>query len=212
MSVLCIIAHPDDLEPQAGGTIARLSETKDVVVVYLCAPQPNGSGVDLNREQEAILAGAQLRLTHVEFLRWPAEEVRADFDHISAVDEFCRMVAPTLVIGHGVEDSQQHHREAALIARTLVRRNRIDLWEMDHSMPAGLVDTKPRPNLFVDVTGVYARKMRAVEAYRSLEAKHPGIRDGIIARDRYYGFMLNQDGDTAVQYAEGFISRRSVWL
>jgi len=209
---LCVIAHPDDLEPQAGGTVARLSQTREVTVVYLCAPTINGDGLDKDREVEAIRAATYLGIVHVEFLRWPAEEVTDDYDHIAVVDRLRKELGANLIIGHGLDDSQQHHRAAAQIVRTLARRNRIDLWEMDHSMPAGLVSTRPRPNLFVDVTETYGAKMTAVDCYPSMEARHPGWREGIIARDRYYGFMLNQDGDTGTTFAEGFVARHSAWF
>ena len=210
--VLCVIAHPDDLEPQAGGTVARFAGIQPVTIVYLCAPTANGDGHDQTRETEAAAAALCLGIDDVRFMGWPAEQVSDDYDHIAPVDAICREVAARLIIGHGIDDSQQHHRAAAQIARTLTRRNRIDLWEMDHSFPGGLVDTRPRPNLFVDVTSTYERKLDALACYPSMEGRHPGWTEAISARDRYYGWMLNQDGTAETTRAEGFVARKSSWF
>ena len=219
--VLCLVAHPDDLEPQAGGTIARLvSIGAEVEVLHAVTPEIDSSGNIIDgaferRKEEAVAAGAVLG-AKVTFMDYDPNELVHSQENVQIFDEHASRFAPDLLITHHEVDTQQDHVVVAQIAQTVCRRNRVALWQLGHSFPGGYLPHRPQPNLFVDITSVQPIKMEAVSCYKSQVDRYNGIFENnwmetIEARDRYYGGMLNQDGLTSTLYAEGFVVSKTIW-
>lgn len=220
--VLCLIAHPDDLEPQAGGTIIRLvNNGAEVVIIHAITPELDAGGFRMEghselREAESRKAAAALGASDVLHFGIAPDELTHTQSVVQRFDRHFRLLRPDLVISHNEVDTQQDHVVMARIAQTLCRRNTTTLWQLSHSFPGGYLAHRPQPNFFVDITAVQPQKMAAVKAYQSQVARYSGMFDDnwlqiIEARDRYYGGLLNQDGHTATRYAEGFIAGHSVW-
>jgi LmbE family N-acetylglucosaminyl deacetylase len=216
-SVLAIVAHPDDLEPQAGGTILKLrNEGSAVQVVTAVVPHIDRHGADIpgakaTRHREAHEATAGLKVTSHHILDIDPYELAHTQKYVQMVDRIAAGFEPDLVISHSEVDTQQDHVVVAKIAHTVCRKNRIALWQMNHSFPGGLMPAQPQPNLYVDVTKFHAQKMEAVTRYGSQVERYPGWLEGIEARDRYYGWMLNQEGKEDTVFAEGFVVQKMVW-
>lgn len=208
--VLCLVAHPDDLEPQAGGTIYRFTSAGSRVHV-INAAIPDFPDRDSEATNAATLIGAT-----VDNLKAPSLEYNTAT--ISVFDHLTTEFAPDLIITHHDIDSHQDHITVAQVANTVARRNHITVWQLSHSFPSGYLAHRPQPNLFVDITSVHKRKMAAVSMYKSQIARYSGHGlfpdnwlEVIEARDRYFGGMLNQDGHSATRYAEGFVVGKMVW-
>jgi LmbE family N-acetylglucosaminyl deacetylase len=219
--VLCLIAHPDDLEPQAGGTIARLTlGGARVHIVHAITPTIDLNGDHLTghkdqREREATNAAHSLGAS-VDFTQCDPDTFAHIQPTVQIFDEVTRDFRPDLIISHHEVDTQQDHVVMAKIAQTICRRNRTALWQLSHSFPGGYLSHRPQPNLFVDITSVYDRKRQAIAHYISQRERYSGLfednwMENIEARDRYYGGLLNQDGMTSTKYAEGFVVGKMVW-
>ena len=219
--VLCFVAHPDDLEPQAGGTLIRLIDSgADAHIVHAVVPEIDRNGKVIKgayekRKKEAMKAAETLGAT-VEFMDFDPNELIHSQDNVQLFDEVASRVDPDLIITHHEVDTQQDHIAVANLAQTVCRRNRIALWQLTHSFPGGYLHNRPQPNLFVDITPVQEAKMVAVRQYKSQMKRYSGLFEQnwmeiIEARDRYYGGMLNQDGLASTRYAEGFVVGKMVW-
>src|SRR5689334_6475174 len=119
---LCLMAHPDDCEFLAAGTLALLAQRGWEVHIASSTPGDGGS-VDKNpvdiarvRRQENVesarLIGAtyhclELRDIHVTF----------DADSIRRAINLVRAVAPTLMITHALQDYMMDHEVTAQLAR-----------------------------------------------------------------------------------------------
>jgi LmbE family N-acetylglucosaminyl deacetylase len=220
--VLCLVAHPDDLEPQAGGTILRLTDAgSEVHVVHAVTPNLSPDGTPLpdhqsQRETEADQAGSILDIDSSLYLGYDPNDLHHTQSTVQVFDSIVYELAPDLIISHHEIDTQQDHVVMAKIAQTVCRRNHIALWQLSHSFPGGYLSHRPQPNLFVDITSVFDQKMVAVAAYQSQRDRYSGLFENnwleiIEARDRYYGGMLNQDGLSTTRYAEGFVVSKMVW-
>lgn len=219
--VLCLVAHPDDLEPQAGGTVTRLVNSGARVHI-LNAITPNINihgqviaGARRRRMEEGRMAATILGAS-VDFLDIDPNDLRHSQHTVQRFDNLTREFDPDLIISHHEVDTQQDHVNVAKIAQTIGRRNRITIWHLSHSFPGGYLAHRPQPNLFVDVTSVYSTKTQALLAYESQRDRYNGLIEEnwiqiIEARDRYYGGMLNQDGLDSTVYAEGFVVGKMVW-
>lgn len=209
--VLCLMAHPDDLEPQAGGTIARLVIAGSRVhVVHALIPDFPG------RDREAQLAAGVLGITVDNSYEITTTELSHSTAMVKHFDQIATEFNPDLIISHHEVDTHQDHVMMARIAQTICRRNQVALWQVAQSVPGGYLAHRPQPNLFVDITSTQATKMAAVKMYRSQVDRYSGLFEDnwleiIEARDRYYGGLLNQDGMTETKYAEGFVVGKMVW-
>lgn len=186
--VAVLSAHPDDAETNAGGTIARLVAEGSQVKVYVSTVPSDWT----ERSRQSIDAVFSLG-ADVYFFHFDPYGFTADFATVQIVEQAIGEFDPDHIISHRVNDSHQDHRTCGLIARSLVRRNRIGLWEMDHSIPGGLIGAEA-PTYFVDISDYQRQKMQAVGIHTIQDGWH----DTVIARDRYYGGMVGVD------YAEGF--------
>lgn len=216
--VMVIVAHPDDCEPQVGGTIARFIH-KGAVVHHLIAVVPSltkdGDPIDGHKGErtlEAIEAAKVLGVHHTVFLAFDEYALAHTAPTVQTFDKYVLAFDPQLIITHGEVDTQQDHVTVSQIAHTLARKNRIAVWEMSHSFPGGMKPNRPQPNLFVDISAYRQQKMNAVWKYQSQIIRYgANWTGGIVARDRYYGSMLGLEGEN-VQYAEAFVVAKMVWL
>lgn len=113
--ILCLGAHPDDIEIGCGGTIRRWTAERDLEVTWAVL---SGEGV---RGDEAR-AGAAAFLTDaaaasVEVADFPDSRFPADWDAIKTwIHDLGARVEPDLVFTHRLEDRHQDHRVVAEIA------------------------------------------------------------------------------------------------
>lgn len=221
--VLCLVAHPDDLEPQAGGTIIRLiNEGAQVHILNAVTPNIDIHGKVIpgarKQRQTEGRAAAEVLGASIDFLDISPDDMKHSQHLVQRFDNMTREHNPDLIITHHEVDTQQEHVVMARVAQTIGRRNRIATWHLSHSFPGGYLPHRPQPNLFVDTTSVQSQKMEAVRQYQSQRERYEGtglLEDNwleiIEARDRYYGGMLNQDGMESTLYAEGFVVGKMVW-
>ena len=182
---LFIGAHADDVEISAGGTILTLVDQGWEVWIT------HTEKASRQRMGEAIDAAHILGATYMPY----SGDSRALVWYWGGmgIDLF---VTPSAV------DSHPEHREAADIGVQLSRNNNVELWQMNHAIPGGVVPA-PELNHFVRFTISQATtKYRAITAHTSqIEAYGQWWIDAIRSRDRYYGLVANREDPV---YVEGF--------
>lgn len=214
--VLVIAAHPDDAESQMGGTLAKLSDVgQRVLLVDLTEGEPTefaAPGVRAQQASEAarILGVERMTLPHQDRFLTDTLEIRL------AVARLIREHRPRWV--YGTSDACVHpdHAAAASITRAAVFLARLGQWErVSGSGAEALADQEPWAidRLFfphckmepawaefafaVDVSAVYERKRQALAVYQSIFRP---AEDRLLAlyeaEDQYYGRLLG------VTYAE----------
>ncbi|MGE5335385.1 MAG: PIG-L family deacetylase [Nitrososphaerota archaeon] len=215
---LVIAAHPDDAEAQMGGTLAKLTDMgQRILLVDLTDGEPTEfarPGVRAEQAAEAarILGIERHCLGYSDRFLTDTSEIRLE------VARLIRAHRPRWVYGTGEACVHPDHIAAAQITRAAVFLARLGQWER---VPGGerLADQEPWAieRLFfphckmepawsefgfaVDVSAVYARKRAALAAYQAIF--HPAD-DQLLAlyeaEDQFYGRMLG------VAYAEIFRS------
>ncbi len=216
---LVVAAHPDDAETQMGGTLAKLVQKgQRILLVDLSDGEPTEfaeRGVRARQAAEAarILGVDRMSLDVQDRLIWDTPEVRLK------VAGLIREHRPRWVYGTGEACVHPDHAAAAAIVRAAVFLARLDKWDQ---VPGGSslagqdawkVDRlffphcKMEPSwsefaFAVDVSEVYDLKRRALAAYESIfdVAKGDRLLALYEAEDQYYGRMLG------VRYAEVFRS------
>ncbi|MFD5550831.1 PIG-L deacetylase family protein [Streptomyces goshikiensis] len=204
-TVLVVVAHPDDAEIAAGGTIARLSSSGvRVVTAVLSLPESGAQGEQRTRytERAAETLGYELR--------WPTRgENRqvADIGEIAlvaTVDRLIAEVAPRAVLTHWSGDGHADHRLTARAAAAATRTCRVDLYGMRPGETRTPAFSRFAPQVFVDITAHSAAKRRALEPFA---AARPGFRPldlaAVEAADRFHGSLSGTDR------AESFVVERA---
>ncbi len=171
MNVLVIAPHPDDEAIGCGGALCRHAARRDrVVIVFLTSgelglkhlPRERAWAV---REAEAQKAAGILGAAGLEFLRLPdwgvGEHVRAGASRLRPI--LTREAPQLIYLPHGREWHPDHQAAGPLLRAALRRAAiRAPAWRAyEIWTPLSQYD------LVEDISGVMARKVRAIRAHRS---------------------------------------------
>lgn len=223
--VLCVAAHPEDLEIHAGGTIARLVAAGVPVSYVLCTSGNRGTTdptetmgeIGVCREAEQRAAAEILGLTDITFLRhddgdlqYIAHELRAEIVRLIRQKHPCSIITHDPFPGNGSHDScaiYPDHLTVGMItfeAAFVAAPN--PLFYPEH-LAEGLQPHKPdalyfimsqQPDTFVEITRVWEVKMEAVRMHESQGRHLPGV-------EPFFRHIAEQLGARAgVPMAEGF--------
>ena len=221
---LCLMAHPDDCEFLAAGTLALLAQRGWQIHIATSTPGDCGTttlsptAIATQRKREATTAAAiigaeyhclELRDLHVTYSE----------DAIRRALQLFRAIAPTLVITHAREDYMPDHEVTTQLARTASLgffvpnacggpiTPSVGMPHLYYADPIGLTDAfgQPAPAaVTIDITSVYETK-------KQMLAAHASQRDWLCAHygtDEYIDNMTqwsNQRGQSIGKpYAEGF--------
>ena len=223
---LAIVAHPDDIEFVAAGTLLRLRQIGWETHYLNLSGGDCGSMTTGPNETRAIRA-AEARLA--------AKILGAEF-HESLANDLCifyeerllrrlaavvRRVRPRIVLTHSPDDYMEDHMNTARLAVTAAFARGTPNFTTDppvepyagdvtvyHAMPHGLCDGLRRPvmpHLYVDTTDVQPVKRRALAAHVSQKAwldATQGMDSYLDAADEMAGHVGRMSG--RFEYAEGW--------
>ena len=197
LDVLCVGAHPDDIEIGCGGTLLRLNGRPATTVAGLVLT----GTPERRKEAEAALPrffpGATVRALDLPDGRLPA--------HWDAVKEALEDEAaerrPTVVMAPRADDAHQDHRLLGRLVSTVWR----DALILHYEIPKWDGDFRS-PDLYVRLTDDDAR--RKVELLHECFPSQVG-RDWW--DDEFFSGVLRLRGvESRARYAEGFVSHKLV--
>ena len=188
MKVLAIGAHPDDLEPQIGGTLAKLVSQGAEVVSVAATSTSSGAESALVRDAEAGNAARCLGASFISLGLSP-HEFTYSREFIGEVDRLFATEEPNLVFCVNERDSHHEHQAIAKCVRSASRKNCFSLLSLNQAFPGGVATFSY--NYWSDISAFQKSKVRAVMCYESQIAKY-GVEwiEAIIARDRQWGFNI----------------------
>lgn len=188
--VLVLLAHPDDPEFGAGGTIARLAEQGAKVTYVIVTDGSKGSedprfthdSLFQTRQQEQRNAAALLGVQDVHFLGFPDGQIYNNEALREAMVRQLRAHRPDLLITHdpttriwrGNRLNHPDHRavgDAALDAVYPLARDRLNYLQHEeeglqaHKVLDILLTGTNEPNFAVDISEVLDRKIQAICAH-----------------------------------------------
>lgn len=192
ITVLCVLAHPDDVDFSCGGTVAQL--TKDgnrVVYCLVTSGQAGGSDPSISREQmaqtrqrEQTEAAAVLGVTDVHFLDFSDGSVEPNLELRKAISRVIRQVKPDRVITHSplraldqMYASHPDHLatgEATMNAVYPDARNQFAFPDLladeglqPHTVPEVWITTGVHADTFSDITEHFDLKLQALMCHQS---------------------------------------------
>jgi LmbE family N-acetylglucosaminyl deacetylase len=194
---MLVVAHPDDSEFGAGGTVARLlQEGKRVIVIQVTSGDrgspdrdANPSEVAATREAELLEAARRLGGAEVVFLRCPDGELMPDLSLREQITRMIRTHRPDVIITHDpFRPYALHpdHRAVGLATTDSVYPTARDPLYFAEHLREGLEPHKTaeiwyfgadHPDKHVDITATFDTKINALLAHASQVGDGNGLAD-----------------------------------
>lgn len=179
VDLLCITAHPDDAEIGMGGTILRhIDQGRTVGLVELTVGELGTRGSGEIRQQEAADAARSLGVCFRYQLGLRDGFFRADEQGLLAVVEVLRRHRPKVVITNAVRDRHPDHgRGSTLVSEACFLSGLRRIATSDAGVPQEawrpksvfhcIQDRWVDPDVVVDISAYWTRKMEALRCFRS---------------------------------------------
>ncbi|AKU15931.1 PIG-L deacetylase family protein [Luteipulveratus mongoliensis] len=200
LSVVCLAAHPDDIEIGCGGTILALSERRSVAAHHLVLT--GGEARQAEARVAADLFWGASGPASVETLGLRDGYLPAQWAETKdALEAFASRVQPDVLLAPRLDDSHQDHRLVASLVATAWR----DTLVLNYEIPKWDGDLRPVTH-YVPLTTEQAH--RKVEL---LDKAFPSQSD----RDwwdpeTFLGLMRLRGIECRSRYAEGFVTAKAV--
>jgi LmbE family N-acetylglucosaminyl deacetylase len=209
-------AHPDDMELEAGGTLAKFAKKGyEVHLLILTAggyTDANGNTYfDAQLRNEAKEASKILGIKNITFFDYTTEYLPLNGDIITQVDSIVDELQPDVLISHHPFDSHQDHKVAAEIMFAVTRQGRVKNVLSGSTLPYRPNVFAFRPQFFVDITETIDVKLNAIRAYQSQYKKFGSeeLIERVKAMAKTHGWAMGYE------YAECFEVIRmddSIWV
>lgn len=168
MNILALIAHPDDLEIAAAGTISRLVSEDHKVLIGVVTDESDCE-IRTIRQSEALNAAATIGVPASQVLFLGQEDRYASND-VNACRQLqswlkLRQFSPDVVITHSDKDTHQDHRAVRKLALSATH------YSAGLYLYAAVVNSlkKPefQPSVFVETSQQWETKKAALACYPS---------------------------------------------
>ena len=221
---MCLMAHPDDCEFLAGGTLALLAKKGWEIHVVTMTPGDAGSAelgpIDISQvRREEAAKGAKIIGGQYHCLESRDLYVTFNERNIREACTLGRRIAPSLVFTHNLVDYMLDHEETAKIARAMTFGYGVPnvavgaiakgsmvpyFYYADPIEGMDVYGERINPTTYVDIASVMAAKTRALKAHASQRdwlMKHHGM-DQYIESMKHWSKL--RGGEAGAKYGEGF--------
>jgi LmbE family N-acetylglucosaminyl deacetylase len=201
--LLCLGAHPDDIEIGCAGTIMRLvEEIPELSVRWVVFTATAERAVEARGSAAEILAASPDSAVLIHdfrdgFMPFHGTRVKEAFERLK--QEF----DPTLVLTHAMGDAHQDHRLIAEMSHATFRNHLV----LEYEIPKHDGDLG-NPNFFVPLTEAQARrKAAALLRHFASQRQRPWFAEDVfLAMMRLRGAFSHAPGG----FAEGFYCRKAM--
>ena len=220
-SALVVMAHPDDAEFSAAGTLARWSDAGTTISYCILTSGDKGSTdptqspaeVAALRETEQRGAAATLGVSDISFLRRPDGALEANLELRRDIVEQIRRVRPEAVVcpdpsrryGPTFINHPDHVAAGEAVLAAVYPSARDPLMFPDlagagllpHKVSRVFIANPSQPTCVVDISATLERKIAALREHRS-QITEERLREFVPQRARDVGALAG------LEYAEGF--------
>jgi LmbE family N-acetylglucosaminyl deacetylase len=195
LDVLCIGAHPDDIEIGCGGTLLGLTGRPETSVAGLVLTGTAGRRKEAEAALPEFFPGASVRVLDLPDGRLPGHWGAVK----EALEETAAELRPTVVFAPRTDDAHQDHRLLGKLVSTvwrdaLILHYEIPKWDGDFGSP----------NVYVRLSDADARRKLDLLNECFPSQLHRDWWD-----DEFFSGVLRLRGvESRVRYAEGFLSTK----
>ncbi|MBD0296423.1 MAG: bacillithiol biosynthesis deacetylase BshB1 [Flavisolibacter sp.] len=229
LDVLAIGVHPDDVELGCSGTLIKeIKRGKKVGVIDLTEGELGTRGTVLDRYEEATEAAKIMGVTVRENLKMRDGFFKNDEEHQLQLIRVLRKYQPEIVFGNVLDDRHPDHGRAGKLIydacflsglskiETFVDEIPQNKWRPKYLFQF-VQDRFYEPHILIDISDVWEQRVNSIKAYKSqffnpdsrepqTYISSPEFLESVTARARLLGKRIG------VQFAEGFISQKSIGI
>jgi LmbE family N-acetylglucosaminyl deacetylase len=169
--ILTVLAHPDDAEIWAGGTLARQVLEGDEVLICSLAGDPG------SLRATEVGEGAQVLGAQVTVLNQADRHMRLSDELVRALASLMADYRPNIIITHWEQDAHPDHvltnaaTRAAVVAASGLSGELDMVLACDTYLSSGR-DGIFTPELYVDVSDVWEMKLEAIRKHASQDPEY----------------------------------------
>ncbi len=229
VDILAIGAHPDDVELSCSGTLLKhIQHGYSVAIADLTQGELGTRGSAELRLEEATASQKYMGVSHRVNLGLADGFFEADRDSLIKLVEVIRRFQPEIVLANAVKDRHPDHASGATFAskacflaglvkiETTYKGQTQERWR-PKSVYHYIQDYNLHPDLIVDITEFFDRKMGSIKCFKSqfydpnsTEPDSPisgkSFLDYMESKARMFGRYID------VEYAEGFNVARPIGI
>lgn len=205
--VVCIGAHPDDVELAMGGTVAKyVSMGKSVGIIDVTDGEPTPCGSPELRRAESIASGESLGICERILMQGSNRHVMDSPELRWELADVLRSLRPRILFAPIAGDAHPDHRavhELCVAARFYMKLSKTHLKSEPAPLPALYFyesihrNHSEEPDFFVDIADTVETKLRALACYDSQFGTHTANRsmiERIRNRNAHYGTLIGSGG------------------
>jgi LmbE family N-acetylglucosaminyl deacetylase len=209
MKILFVVAHPDDEVYGPYGTIARMvQEGNEVMVLCLCTgKRPNANQEVSKNRIETFISNCQN--LNVEYELWDNDDLDLTLNETAhKLTKFISLNKPEIVYTHNISDINHDHQiaaESTIIAcrpKPECSVNELYFFEVPSSTDWSFSQIQPtfQPNRYVDIGDYISIKQLALSKYTTETYEYPDARsvEAMTTLSKYRGYQVG------FKYAEAF--------
>ena len=207
--VLVVVAHPDDEVLMCGGTIAKHVAAGDDVHVLIFTDgvwsRADATENDILERVGMLRESSRILCYRWEVLRFPDNQMdkEALLDLVKIIEYKLNKIIPSIVYTHWHGDMNLDHRIVSEATKTACRPQPgcpVKMLLMGEVPSSSEWAGGFNPNVFMDVTDTWDKKLVALQCYKEelREGNHPRSIHKIESLAQYRG------GTVGVKYAEAF--------
>jgi LmbE family N-acetylglucosaminyl deacetylase len=197
LEVLCLAAHPDDVEIAVGGTLLELAARGNVSATWLTMTGTPERQDEARRAAEAFLPGARTIFAGLPDGRLPAHWG----DVKQALEDAAQTTRPDLILAPRPDDAHQDHSLVGQLVGTAFRNALV----LHYEIPKWESDLRPVTH-YVPVDAERARRKVAL-LHEVFVSQHG--RDWW-DEETFLGVMRLRGVECRARYAEGFTAAKTV--
>jgi len=229
LDILAIVAHPDDIELSASGTLIKsIKQGKKVGILDLTKGELGTRGTPEIRTREAAKASKVMGLSVRENAVLPDGFLSNVKEQQMTIIPFIRKYQPEMVITNAVTDRHPDHGEgAALTVKSCFLSGLRAIETIDEQgnpqeawRPKAIYhiiqDRYIKPDFVVDISEEWPQKVKSIEAFESqfFVGKKDDEPETPISTPEFMTFLESRARDfgrsIGVKYGEGFTAERTV--
>ncbi|MDH5655901.1 MAG: bacillithiol biosynthesis deacetylase BshB1 [Spirochaetia bacterium] len=201
-NILCMGAHPDDVEIGMGGTVAALAaQGHKVLILDLTDGEPTPKGSPEVRARESKEAAGILQAERIT-LPLPNRYLENTIENRKVVASEIRKFRPAYIFAPYPEDAHPDHIAAGELAeasRFYAKLTKSDI-PGDPFYPQRVIyyfsvhiRLRKEPSFVLDISKYMQQKRDAIECYRSQFEGKEKLLDHLFNENQYWGFQIGSD-------------------
>lgn len=164
MNILCIGAHPDDIELGCGGTIIKAARGGHRIFMYVLT-RGAASGDPLQRTRELIASAHYIGAEKLWVDSFDDSKISVTSKLINHIEYFIHKASPDIILTHSLEDYHHDHRA---IAEATMEASRFNQNVLAYEVP---VTKNFTPHAYYNISDVLKEKVELIKVFESQRNK-----------------------------------------